>query len=126
MSSVGEVDCLVTLESIQLRLRALIMEDLQAHCFGGTTFHADNSIQTNIKERTINIHGKFVVEQDNNIHNIPLFPPPRETTSVERALSRKTSSTPIVNNLCPNVEPAEPVKFNAVSVPSENVVFPGE
>ena len=51
MSYVGEVDCLVTLESMQLRLCALIMEDLQAHCFGGTTFHADNSIkQTSRKE----------------------------------------------------------------------------
>ena len=81
LQSVGEVDCLVTLQSIQLRLRALLMEDLQADCFGGTTFHADNSIQTNIKERTVSIHGKYLVKQDNSNHYMPLFPPPAETLS---------------------------------------------
>jgi len=42
MKSLGEVDFLVSVNNIQLRLRALVMENLQAECFGGTTFHADN------------------------------------------------------------------------------------
>ena len=34
MESVGEIDALVTFENIQLRLRTLIMNNLQADCFG--------------------------------------------------------------------------------------------
>ena len=65
MESVGEIDALVTFENIQLRLRALIMNNLQADCFGGTTFHVDNNIVTNMKEGTMCLHGKFQVEQSN-------------------------------------------------------------
>ena len=42
MASVGEIDIVVCVDNIQLRLPALVMQDLQAECFGGTTFHVDN------------------------------------------------------------------------------------
>ena len=44
MASLGEVDFIVLIGDIQMRLRALVMKNLQADCFGGTTFHADNGI----------------------------------------------------------------------------------
>ena len=67
MASLGEIDCLVSLNNIQLRLRALVMENLQADCFGGTTFHADNGIEAKIKEGSVIIHGKFAVNQYNSL-----------------------------------------------------------
>ena len=76
MKSLGEVDFLVSVDNIQLRLRALVMENLQAECFGGTTFHADNNIITYIKEKTILLHGKFLIKQANSFANVPIFPPP--------------------------------------------------
>ena len=52
MASMGEVDFDVTLRNINLRPRALVMQDLQADCFGGTTFHIDNEIETDISGGT--------------------------------------------------------------------------
>ena len=65
MASIGEVDFEVFLSSICMRVRALVMENLQVECFGGTTFHVDNDIQTRIKCGTISIHGQFTVKQSN-------------------------------------------------------------
>ena len=63
IASIGEVDFLVSVGGIKLRVRALVMENLQSECFGETTFHVDNDIETRIKAGTIRIHGKFVVSQ---------------------------------------------------------------
>ena len=65
MESVGEVDFLVSLGNTQLRVRALVMENLQAECFGGTTFHADNHIEANISKKTVSIRGEVIVSQHN-------------------------------------------------------------
>ena len=65
IASIGEVDFLVSLANIQMRVRALVMRHLQSECFGGTTFHVDNDIQTRIKTGTVSIHGKFIVLQSN-------------------------------------------------------------
>ena len=78
MASLGEIDCLVSLNNIQLRLRALVMENLQADCFGGTTFHADNGIEAKIKDGSVIIHGKFAVKQYNSLLELPTHPPPSE------------------------------------------------
>ena len=63
MASLGEVDFVVTLGHLQLRVRALVMKNLQAPCFGGTTFHADNDIQARIKSGKVLVHGQFLVNQ---------------------------------------------------------------
>ena len=63
IASVGEVDFLATVNDIQVRIRALVMKELQADCFGGTTFHIDNNIVCDMKNGTISIHGKFIVNQ---------------------------------------------------------------
>ena len=75
MASLGEVDIVVQPNGINLRLRALVMEDLQTNCFGGTTFHVDNGIETRIMEGTVKIHSKFVVQQHNQHDHLPAFPP---------------------------------------------------
>ena len=80
MASLGEVDLIVTLGQVQMRLHTLVMKHLQADCFGGTTFHADNCIITNIKEGTILIHGMFHVSQANPFPLMPLNPPPSTNT----------------------------------------------
>ena len=92
MASLGEVDFTVTLGNIMLRVRALVMKNLQADCFGGTTFHADNDIEARIKTGEIKIHGKFVIKQSNPVSALPLYPPstelmPIETCSPEPMLS---------------------------------------
>ena len=46
IASLGEVDFNVTLGTVVMRVRALVMKNLQAQCFGGTTFHVDNDIHT--------------------------------------------------------------------------------
>ena len=81
MASLGEVDFVVSFNGIQLRLRALVMKNLQADCFGGTTFHADNGIEPKIKDGTIILHGKYTVQQSNPFLQLPLYPPPSETLS---------------------------------------------
>ena len=81
MASLGEIDIVVHVNCIQLRLRALVMQDLQADCFGGTTFHVDNQIEAKIKEGVIKLHGKFIVKQSNPQIEMPVFPPPAETST---------------------------------------------
>ena len=124
MSSVGEVDIVVTFNNIQLRLRALVMRNLQAMCFGGTTFHADNDIKPHLREGTIILHGKYRVCQSNQCPTIPLHPPPFESCSdatvstqlPEKSdhLTYKSESLAVTN------------KFNAIALPSDRVVYPGE
>ena len=72
MASISKVDFVVTIEKVQLRLRALVMENLQAECFGGTTFHVDNDVSTRLKERMITLYGRFQVKQSNPSLSIQL------------------------------------------------------
>ena len=55
MASMGEVNFTVYLDNIPLQVRALVMKNLQADCFGGTTFHVDNDIEARIKFGTVSI-----------------------------------------------------------------------
>ena len=71
MASLGEIDITLTRGHISCRLRALIMKNLQADVFGGTTFHNDNDIQGRIKTRQIKIHDKYMVFQTNDILPLP-------------------------------------------------------
>ena len=139
MASLGEVDFNVTLDNIQMRMRALVMRNLQAEAFGGTTFHADNNIQAMIKDGKINIHGKFTVLQFNPITSLPLFPPPSEEivpsicsamptylqqiTSPESA-NKSTSRNDDENQLISrNDDNSQELKFNAVSLPTASVTY---
>ena len=114
MASLGEVDFIVTLNDIQMRLRALVMKNLQADCFGGTTFHADNGLEARIKDGTITIHGKYTVFQSNPYVNMPLFPPPTETTISSQVIDMCESNS------------SRQKKYNAISLNSSSVVLPSD
>ena len=146
MASLGEVDYIVTLGNIQMRLRALVMKNLQAPCFGGTTFHADNNIQAIVKTGKIIIHGKYSVEQFNPMQVLPLFPPPSEQIVPSVTSSAICTATPVhleeynsVANAVPKPSPPSlnevqhEVKhelsnpnFNAISLPTASVTFPSD
>ena len=89
MASLGEVDFNITLGSVQMRVRALMMKNLQAQCFGGTTFHADNDIETRIRAGTVKIHGRFLIEQSNSHEVSEIYPPPTEQVFHLPALLRR-------------------------------------
>ena len=80
MASMGEVDFNVKLNNISLRVRALVMKNLQVDCFGGTTFHVDNDIEASIKTGTISIQGKYKVRQSNP-NWLPLCKPGQSSVS---------------------------------------------
>ena len=99
IKSVGEIDVLVTHNLIPIRLRALIVEDLQALCFGGTNFHVDNEIVPDICKGTIMIKGKCFKQ-----HNLQCL----DTPSMERDIKSNTPSRP-----------------RCVQVKSAQVILPG-
>ena len=106
MESVGEVDFLVSLGNTQLRVRALVMENLQAECFGGTTFHADNHIEANISKKTVSIRGEVVVSQHNTWKNSS--PSQCACVQIHSKLFRRTTTHPYelgvsVNRPCPQI-----------------------
>ena len=71
MASLGEVDIVLTRGTITARLRALVMKNLQAPCFGGTTFHWDNDVQPQIRKRQIKIQDKHVLFQSDEMLPLP-------------------------------------------------------
>ena len=71
MASLGEINVQLQRGNIQCKFRALVMKNLQADAFGGTTFHEDNDIQARIKTRQIKIHDKYVVLQTNDSLPLP-------------------------------------------------------
>ena len=97
MSSLGKVDFIAEVQGTKLRIRALVMRNLQADCFGGTTFHADNDVQTRIRTGEIIISEKLRVMQDNQRRNLPLYPP---------------------------LKPSP--KLNSISLPFQETIYPAE
>ena len=96
MASLGEVDFVASVKGHSIRVRALVMERLQADCFAGTTFHADNDVQARIRTGEIIFRDKITIKQSNP-HNIKkLYPPPQD------------------------------VSVHAISLPFSSVTYPGE
>ena len=117
MSSIGEIDIVVYVNNIQLHLRALVMQNLQAECFGGTTFHVDNGIEPNIKDGMMLLHSKYLVKQSNPQCRMPSFPPPAEKYST-------TTSANVTSFQDPNCREIRSSKLNAISLPNLKVIFP--
>ena len=83
MQSLGEIDILVTTDKYVLRLRALVVTDLQVEAYAGTTFNVANGIEADISSGLISLHkGLAVVQQYNPmIGGKPIpHPPPFLTT----------------------------------------------
>ena len=116
-----------------MRCRALVMKNLQADCFGGTTFHADNDITARIKTGDILIHNKFVVQQSNQVSQLPIFPPPSQQSvqssaclTTSNPVSSEPFNSPAKDLLPPPSTPPHELKFNAISMPSSSVTLSGE
>ena len=124
MASIGEVDFQVFLNSICMRVRALVMKNLQVECFGGTTFHVDNDIQTRIKNGTVSIHGQFTVKQSNPFSALEAYP-----------LKDNSDQTLNVMNATCETVPPQPVDYNpdhmfpqmhTIALPHGSIVYPGD
>ena len=130
MASMGEVDFLVTMNDIQMRIRALVMKNLQADCFGGTTFHADNDITTRIKTGEIKIHNSCIVQQSNPVKNFPVFPPPAQQyqpTSYQPNLhSSAVPEHQVVNYDKEESSALDNVNFCTISIPFPSVTMSDE
>ena len=139
MASMGEVDFLASFAGLQLRVRALVMKNLQADCFGGTTFHADNDISARIKTGEIRILNSHVVVQSNPVKPFPLFPPPvlsKLPTQISSSTCHSSQLQCSISDTCPfeaesdknnipqkNIFPAQ-TKFNTISLPFQTVTMP--
>ena len=122
MASQGEVDFIVCLGNILLRVRALVMKNLQAECFGGTTFHADNNVEARIRSGTVSIHGRFTVSQSNPMLDMPVFSPHQESQTCIQESHRNLD-----NKLHSMTRPyANSCQLTAISLPTEQLVFPSD
>ena len=122
MASLGEIDTEVVHENIILRLRGLVMNKLQADCFGGTNFHKDNQIQTDIAEGTITLHGCHKTKQSNPLRMIQSYPPSRLTMSgPDSGLGRTTVGWP---GRTPDWQ--EGKRSPTISVPYQQSALPDE
>ena len=127
MASLGEVDFVVSMGNVLMRIRALVMKNLQAECFGGTTFHADNDIEARIKTGTISIHGRFIVHQLNPYEVMRIQPPPTEEIQSAQlgavhnvSLDHHSPKPPEFNS-----SNEQPVKMNAISLSLSMQLFSG-
>ena len=113
MASLGEINIELTRGPIKAKLRALVMDNLQANCFGGTTFHYDNDVQPRIKSRQIKLHNKYVLQQTNE--QLPL---PNQTTPSPsaRQMTINPSKTPSHSFIS--------FDHNQLILPSESVFIP--
>ena len=122
MASMGEVNFTVFLDNIALKVRALVMKNLQVDCFGGTTFHVDNDIEARIKTGTICIKGKHTVSQSNPSWlsftyaqaDDPVYP------CYQKERMHADSS------LCEPDSCAELPKLHAISLPNMSVIYPSD
>ena len=101
------------------------MKNLQAECFGGTTFHVDNKIEPKIRDGQIILHGKYAVDQSNPFLHLPLHPPPSEKlddatleSKYDLKMSSKVSDEPELY--------FAQSQLNTISMPSANVILPSE
>ena len=70
------------------------------------------NVITDIKEKTILLHGKFLIKQANYFANVPIFPPPSQVkadSDLQQSVSCSKVST-----------------LNAISLPHSEIVYPGD
>ena len=88
LAALGEIDVTLTRANFSVRLRALVVKNLQAECFGGTSFHKDNDIEPRITTGQIKVHNKYQVLQTN-----PILPLPTALNSINFQPSCPQTST---------------------------------
>ena len=106
MRSLGEVDFLVIENStgnVVLRVRALVMRNLGAPCYGGQTFHLDNGIIGDVTTNSISLHnGRFSVPSQviskPSAHPPPYFVLPEHPITKLSSVDVKSVDYPIRQN----------------------------
>ena len=121
MASMGEIDIEVQIGMINVRLRALVMENLQAVCFGGTTFHRDNNITADVNTGEIKIHGLYTVRQSNPVQNNQVFPPSRLCIQVPQCASTQITCIPGEERVAGNRPPTINIPMSQVALPTESL-----
>ena len=127
MASLGEIDIQLTRGPVKARLRALVMENLQADCFGGTTFHFDNDVQPRIKSRQIKLHNKYVINQTNEHLPLPTQSPSVATITTIQTdipIQKRPDHTFLKLNRLSPLYPNESINipFNDKLLPSPDIV----
>ena len=105
MASLGEIDTELMVDNVIVRL---VMKELQAEVYGGTTFHTDNSITADINAGEVIIHGKYTVKQFNPMRPVKRFLP--SSLSLEDTPSNVRSRNPTIK-----------IGASQVALPSESV-----
>lgn len=142
LASKGEIDIEIVVQGIVLRLRALVVEKLQAVCYGGTNFHLDNKITADIDLGTILVHGQFTIRQSNPKSITQVFPPSQITvnggalTPFPPSRLKAESSSNLcqandgkveeMNKMRPSMSSMEQKKTKTVNIPHRQTALPGE
>ena len=71
LASKGEIDISLSRNKWNVRLRAIVVEQLSSEIYGGMTFLTENDIQTRPATGEIKVLGKYVIYQTNPIMNPP-------------------------------------------------------
>jgi hypothetical protein len=111
LAALGEIDVTLIRANFSVRLRALVVKNLQADCFGGTNFHLDNDVEPRIKTGQIKLHSRFNVLQTN-----PILPLPSLSHSPNPSAGASIVPSPLLTSTgCPHdqkqtvpVTPPEP------------------
>ena len=124
MASLGEVDFNVTIGNVLVRIRALVMKNLQAQCFGGTTFHMDNDVQTKIRDGTVTIHGRYTVDQSNPHGVTHVFPPPIK--QISSPMTPELSDPGHEKLAVPEHGSSSNYALSTISLPDNAITYPSE
>ena len=71
LKSLGEIDEVLTRNNWKVQFKALVLPELHTEVIGGNNFLRDNHIEQSIHNRTITIHGKYVVPETNRNVELP-------------------------------------------------------
>jgi hypothetical protein len=67
LAALGEIDITLSRANFTVRLKALVVKNLQADCFGGTNFHKDNDIEPRITT------GRIVTKATDDSQPVDIF-----------------------------------------------------
>lgn len=115
LAALGEINITLNRAHFSVNLRALVVKNLQADCFGGTNFHKDNDIETRITTGQIKIHHKFTVMQTN-----PVLPLPATVLQVNTIALSAISETTVPSPLITKSVPPTPI-----TIPRSSTIMPG-
>jgi hypothetical protein len=117
LAALGEIDVTLTRANFSVRLRALVVKNLQSACFGGTNFHLENDIEPRIKTGQIKIHNKFIVLQTNPVLPLPTCLHTTATATLSASIQEASPNPAPIAGHCISTQPPSPV--NRPAVPAE-------